>query len=101
MFLAMKSRKNYTPPPPCPCGGKCRCHKPSKDGDIFLVIIGLVVMFMLPLVFIAFHNYGNAQGSKTIYVGDERCNIRFKQTGVTSTGAPYGHDEVICPSWQK
>ena len=88
---------------PCPCGGKCLCHKPSDIDFESVFLIGLSIIFILAFI-IGYSFLGSRVHQtrpETIYVGNEECEICFKQTGSTSTGAPIGHNEVICPSWKK
>lgn len=95
MFAQMKSREHVYEP--CPCNGSCDCHRPSKS-EWVPVVVGLIMLVALPLTIVALFHGPNV---RTIDVRGETCEIKFIQTGITSTGSPTGHDTVVCPSWSK
>lgn len=85
------------PLPPCPCGGACRCHRPRKGKDsMWPVFLGLGILFGLPLLAATCIGRGN-NSPRIIYVNGQKCEIHYKQDGMTSTGASWGHDEAVCP----
>jgi hypothetical protein len=104
MFMAIRNggKRRYTPPPPCPCNRVCPCHTPrryTKADRILFRVFWLVCVMLVGVIIVNIATC--TRGPRKIEVNGEMCEIHFKQTGQTSTGAPTGHDEVICSSWSK
>lgn len=91
--MAMKSRRRSVYRP-CPCNNVCACHKPASQKFVY----GIIITSFL-LIFGVFLVLGNAlsQTKSYIEVNGKMCEVGFKQTGITSTGAPIGHKIAICP----
>lgn len=95
MFAQMRSRRRG-PSKPCPCGGSCSCHRPTKE-PWGLIIFSLLVVFGLPLcAAIWIGNHPNPV--RHIKVNGVECVVKHVTDHCTSTGACSGHDEAVCPS---
>ncbi len=72
---------------------------PSPPKKISWVTIVLMITFLLFCV--GFVTFAILRGDKEpvtlIEVDGKMCEIHFKQTGITSTGAATGHSIAVCP----
>jgi hypothetical protein len=86
-------RKRSRPGPPCPCGGKCDCHRPTDDRWLVpLILLGLAALVLVIVV------CGQAKAPvRHIMVDGKQCTVHWVTDHCTSTGACSGHDEAICP----
>lgn len=101
MFGQMKSRP-YRKESPCLCKNKCSCHHPRQK----LLFKELIMCFLLALLVISpfaflglfgiWYREVHPEPIKYIEVKGQMCEIRYKVTSHTSTGASLGHDEAIC-----
>jgi hypothetical protein len=100
MFGQMRSRSHEVEDKPCVCKDQCPCHHPQKE-NIFpwLCPVAFPLLFPGSLLLIVWWVSANA-GPRYIQVQGETCEIHYVQTGVSSTGASRGYEEVICPSWK-
>lgn len=98
MFAQMKSRRRG-PSKPCPCGGVCECHKPSKEKLfplVFPIAFPLVIPGLWPGIFLLMMSLGE-RPPPHIQVYGQDCIVHHVTDHCTSTGACSGHDEAICP----
>lgn len=92
MFGQMRSRRRSSTP--CPCNNTCRCHRPS-DGKAWKAILVVILTWMLVgCMFAWFLN--RAPPKRYIHVDNKVCEVRFVETGHTSTGAYWGYDVADC-----
>ncbi len=97
--MQMKSRRRG-PSRPCPCGGACSCHQPSKEKLFpWIIPFAFPILFpgllLMPLLFI------RPNPEQHIQVNGQDCIVHHVTDHCTSTGACSGHDEAICPSEKK
>lgn len=95
MFAQMRSRRRG-PSKPCPCGGLCSCHKPSKE-PWGLIIFSILLVFGVPLALTIYVDAHRSHELRHIRVDGKDCFIRHVTDNCTSTGACSSHDEAICP----
>ena len=97
MFGAMRASRNREPEPPCPCGGRCLCHRPSEESLWWLVLLLLPVAALVGLAFIP----KDQPERRTIHVGPKICLVRFVRTNVSCTATGFcrdrGYEEAVCP----
>jgi hypothetical protein len=95
MFAQMKSRRDRKEVA-CLCENKCPCHKGDNWRAILKactpIIIGAIIFFATIYLF----TKNLPKTIPLIEVKGKMCEIHYKVTGHTSTGAPLGHDEAIC-----
>src|SRR5574337_402070 len=98
MFGAMK--RSHTPGPPCPCGGKCLCHRPPKR-VWHLFVLAFLALMLMPIGAILLV-YFSPPVKRTIHVGNQICEVKFVETDMhcTSTGGCHhiGYDMAVCPN---
>jgi len=99
MFMQMKSRRRG-PSKPCPCGGLCSCHKPSKDIPLWSIPLMMLFLFS-PFLFLAWYRDTHPDPVRYIKVNGQTCIVKYVTDSCTSTGACSGHDEAVCPNESK
>lgn len=80
---------------PCPCGGVCSCHKPSKDMPMWHVPLYMMILF-LPFFLLALYKDAHPNPVRHIEVNGQDCIIVHKVYNCTSTGACSGKDIAVC-----
>lgn len=96
MFAQMKSSRE--PSKPCPCNNSCLCHKPQEDWVVWLVCgLGFVLLVSFPYIMYRIEHRNQIEENH-IDVNGQDCIVGWKQDGVSSTGASYGHDKAVCPN---
>ena len=91
--------QSQKPAKPCPCGGKCLCHRPSSEESFwwFLLILGLPVAGLVGLAFIP----KDPPEKRTIHVGSKVCEVKFVKTSLSCTSTGFcrdqGYEEAVCP----
>lgn len=96
MFGQMRNRRSGEPVKPCPCNNTCRCHIPTESNLTGLIFGFVIVIFgafiAISILFVA------GPTKQYIEVNGVMCEVVFKETGITSTGAPVGHNVAFCPN---
>lgn len=83
---------------PCPCGGICSCHlpNPKQHWSLYAVLIFLFVWIITMPFTCVYLDKKYPPAIRYIEVDGRMCEIHYKETGRTSTGASFGHDEAVC-----
>ena len=97
----MKSRRRSLPVEPCRCKDKCPCHHPRKNDWKYKLEMSIVCILGLSIfpafaVFIIWHNKHYPPAIRPIEVNGQMCEIKFKVTHHSATGAARGHDIAVC-----
>src|ERR1700677_1648649 len=108
MFGQMRGRRRREPAPPCPCGGVCNCHQPSKEKLfpwLYPICFPLAVSGIFPVLLVIILTHGACFSDKYpprhIQIGDQDCLIDTVKGECNSTGACEFHDVAVCPPEKK
>jgi len=91
MLNKIRNRKSIRKP--CPCGGLCECHLPIQEN--WTPWLFALIPFAV-LILVSWWVSTLPSAPHYIEVNGQMCQIQFKQTGITSTGMPVGHDIAVC-----
>jgi hypothetical protein len=101
MFMQMKSRSQYVKSKSCNCENKCPCHAPRKKDwkyklEIVILVVGGFSILPALVIFNIWYQKKHPPLVRYIEVNGQMCEIKYKETHRSSTGAPRGHDIAVC-----
>jgi hypothetical protein len=90
MFAQMKSRNRINT-----LENHSSTISTKKDKIILYITVTIAIITMFGLLSLLVLRFSSKV--KMIEVNGTMCEVHFKKTGITSTGAPLGHNVAVCP----